>query len=264
MKQYPFCPNCGNENSIHEIEKSKVIDIKGTPISVKYNVNHCYECGIDFSSLDKSFDVIEEAKNQYRKMHGIPSPKDIEAFMEKYKFSLRDMEALTGIAFKTIDRYLKGGIPDPSNAKLLSIILEFPEVLSEEISESKHFKSHRFNKVKNYLDEEVEKYHLDNCPKCEIKGFFENIFNDDYGELISSIYRYEDISKIYFKNINSSLFENDDNYLSSFLLDLNTTHFPKTQKSWILIQSTCSRWDLNFVGNTQDKKKRKAEELYAA
>ena len=148
MKKYPFCPNCGNEEYLKEIEKSKNIDIKGKQIPVKYKVIHCSSCNFDFTSLDEKFDVIEKAREKYRKMFGIPSPDEIGNFMKKYKLSLRDMEALTGIAFKTIDRYLKGGIPDPSNAKFLKILLNSIDVVKELMDENDRFSSKRFRWIK--------------------------------------------------------------------------------------------------------------------
>lgn len=174
MTKYPFCPNCGHEGNLKVIIKEETIDIKGTAITVKSEVTHCSNCGIDFSGLEKTFDVINEARRIYREMHQIPSPEVIKALMDKYKFSLRDMEHLTGIAFKTIDRYLKGAIPDPSNAKYLSTLIEFPEVVLNLMERQDHFEAPRYKETKKNLQEQLEAYFSSNCPQCKIKVKFQS------------------------------------------------------------------------------------------
>lgn len=263
MKNYLFCPNCGQENSLSTIKKEEKINIKGTEIPVISKVVHCSSCDIDFAPLDETFDVIVEARAKYRKMFNIPSPDDIYKFMEEHNFSLRDMEALTGIAFKTIDRYLKGGIPDPSNAKLLSIILEFPEVLLEKITESNHFDSNRFNKIKDFLSQEVKEYFHDNCPKCQITGEFEMLINEDNIELTNFKNITDNFIKVYTAKLSPRLFENYEKNLLKYLFIANTI-YPISKKNWFVTSSTCARWNITLTEDFKNKDKEKVEESYAA
>ncbi len=159
MKKVQFCPNCGSENSITIIDKEKTIEIKGIPVTVNYKVKHCSNCGIDFKSLDETFDLINQARQQYRIMFNIPSPEKIREFMDKYHFSLRDMEKLTGIAFKTIDRYLKGAIPDPSNVKFFKLLFNNPETVLFLMENDPHFKAPKFNVTRKLLEKEISKKH---------------------------------------------------------------------------------------------------------
>ena len=159
MKKVQFCPNCGSEDSITIIDKEKTIEIKGIPVTVNYKVKHCSNCGIDFKSLDETFDLINQARQQYRIMFNIPSPEKIREFMDKYHFSLRDMEKLTGIAFKTIDRYLKGAIPDPSNVKFFKLLFNNPETVLFLMENDPHFKAPKFNVTRKLLEKEISKKH---------------------------------------------------------------------------------------------------------
>jgi len=169
MKDYPFCPVCGAEDSVKKITRIKTINIRGKDISVETEVYECENCGEAFASLDKTFDFINQARQQYRIMFNIPSPEEIRDFMDKYNFSLRDMEKLTGIAFKTIDRYLKGAIPDPSNIKFFKLLLNNPETVLFLMNEDEHFKAPKFNASRELLEKEIKEKHREDCPICKIE-----------------------------------------------------------------------------------------------
>ena len=207
MRNTKFCPNCGSENSIVVVNKSKTIEIKGVPIPVDYTVKHCENCGIEFKSLDETFDVINRARQLYREKNNIPSPEDIRAFMDKYNFSLRDMEKLTGIAFKTIDRYLKGAIPDPSNAKFLAMLLQFPEVVLSLMKRETHFSARKFKNIQELLEKEVDEHHSRNCSNCRAKAEFTTRFLQ-VNRLQFSLPRREPIASFDYIHIRASLTEN--------------------------------------------------------
>jgi len=148
---YPFCPVCGADDSISPSTKIDNFDIKGEKIKVTSEVMKCSKCQNEFSNLDDTYSTIEKARSIYREKHNIPSPADIKVFMDEHKLSLRNMELLTGIAFKTIDRYLKGAIPDPSNIKLLKIYMNYPKVLLDALNENPAFSPKKFIAVKEKL-----------------------------------------------------------------------------------------------------------------
>ncbi|RMI13591.1 MAG: hypothetical protein D6681_05785 [Calditrichaeota bacterium] len=167
MKAYPFCPVCGTDGSVSQAKTEKTVNIRGVEISVEVEVKRCSSCGEEFTSLSNTFDLINRAREIYRKKFNIPSPEDIRLFMKKHRFSLRDMEKLTGIAFKTIDRYLKGAIPDPSNAKFLAMLLQFPEVTLSLMKRDAHFSLPKFTQTWELLKEEVQEHHKARCSICQ-------------------------------------------------------------------------------------------------
>jgi len=148
---YPFCPMCGVEDAVSKVDKIENINIKGEQISVTSTVMLCSECHNEFSNLNDTYSVIEKARSIYRQKHNIPSPEAIRNFMAEHRLSLRTMEYLTGIAFKTIDRYLKGAIPDPSNVKLLEIFMNYPGVLLDAMNRNAVFSAKKFVAVKEKL-----------------------------------------------------------------------------------------------------------------
>ncbi len=177
MKKYPFCPVCGADGTVKLVKKTETINIKGTEISVETEVYRCSACGDEFASLSKTFDFINLARQKYRVMFHIPSPNDIREFMDKYGFSLRDMEKLTGIAFKTIDRYLKGAIPDPSNVKFLKVLLNNCQIVLFLMNDDSHFEARKFDATREMLEKEIQEKHSEECPVCKFENKVQTIFD---------------------------------------------------------------------------------------
>lgn len=166
MNALKMCPVCGSENLVIETNKKDYIEIKGEKIEVESKAITCKECNESFATFEDEMDLIERARDIYREKFDIPSPAKISEFMKKYKFSFRDLEKLTGIAFKTIDRYLRGAIPDPSNANLLKTYMRYPEVLLDVLKESVHFNKHKFDTSKEILQEEIDEIERRECAEC--------------------------------------------------------------------------------------------------
>ncbi|HED12018.1 MAG TPA: YgiT-type zinc finger protein [Caldithrix abyssi] len=144
MSTLKICPVCASDNIVKETSKKDFVEIKGEKIELYSTVTVCQDCGETFASLKDEMELINRAREIYRNRHGIPSPGQILEFKNRYRLSLRDMEKLTGISFKTIDRYLKGSIPDPSNSTLLKIFLNFPYVVYKFLCDEK-FSSEKYN-----------------------------------------------------------------------------------------------------------------------
>ena len=166
MFEFSFCPVCGEDNSVEKIKITKEIPIRGEKIKVEGEVYHCSSCGEEFGPLEDTFDFIENARQIYRNKYNIPSPSDLKQFMEEYNFSLRDMEKITGIAFKTMDRYLKGAIPDPSNANLLKTIMKYPEVLLDLFDQNSVSDSPKYIKIRNKILNKIKIPFEQDCTSC--------------------------------------------------------------------------------------------------
>ena len=59
----PFCPNCGKEGTLEEIEKVDIINIKGVKIPIKVKINKCSACGEEFANLGDAVDYMNKARN---------------------------------------------------------------------------------------------------------------------------------------------------------------------------------------------------------
>ena len=125
-------------------------------IPIKVKVNKCSACGEEFAKLGDAVDYMNEARKKYRQMFGIITPEEIKGFMKKYGFSLRDMEKLMGIAFKTVDRYLKGAIPDPSNANFLKVIVNEQWTVLSLMNSKNYFAKKKFQRAKEIMEKEIK------------------------------------------------------------------------------------------------------------
>ncbi|MHB2154490.1 type II TA system antitoxin MqsA family protein [Calditrichota bacterium GD2] len=166
MYEFSFCPICGEDKSIEKINTNKSITIRNEKIDVQFETYHCKSCGEDFDTLDDTFQLIEKAREIYRKRHNIPSPEEIKKFMHEYGFSLRDMEKLSGIAFKTIDRYLKGAIPDPSNANLLKAMINYPQLLLELFEQNFSIQAKKYMMIRRKILDKINVSSTQNCTNC--------------------------------------------------------------------------------------------------
>jgi transcriptional regulator with XRE-family HTH domain len=163
MKEASFCPICGSDDIVKVKNGSDIIKIKNEEFEVITNYMKCYSCNEKFYLPKDKLIAIEQARREYRKKYFIPSPDDIMSFMKKYKISLRDMEKLTGIAFKTIDRYLRGAIPNQSNANLLRMFFHYPEVLLDTVLNSETLPEKKILNLVEILKDEVS---LESVLKC--------------------------------------------------------------------------------------------------
>jgi len=166
MSALLMCPVCGSENLVQERNKKDYVEIRGEKVEVESNATTCKNCGESYATFEDELDLIERARVIYRAKHDIPSPLQISDFMKHHRFSLRDLEKLTGIAFKTIDRYLRSAIPDPSNARLLNIFIKYPEVLLDTINASVDFSNKKYDRVRKDLEAVIEEIKRSECAEC--------------------------------------------------------------------------------------------------
>lgn len=156
MTEYKFCPLCGANKIENIISGDDIQKIKNESFTVNANYLKCNSCGEKFYLPKEKQLAIERARNEYRNKYSIPSPLVIREFMDKYKLSIRDMGKITGIAFKTIDRYLNGVIPTLSNANLLRSLLYYPQIFLDLMLNTHDFSKRKASKLFEVLSSEVE------------------------------------------------------------------------------------------------------------
>jgi putative zinc finger/helix-turn-helix YgiT family protein len=156
MTEFKFCPLCGANEIENIISGDDVQKIKNESFTVKANYLKCNSCGEKFYLPKEKQLAIERARNEYRNKYSIPSPIEIREFMDKYNLSIRDMGKITGIAFKTIDRYLNGVIPTLSNANLLRSLLYYPQIFLDLMLNTHDFSKRKASKLFDVLSNEVD------------------------------------------------------------------------------------------------------------
>ncbi len=123
------CPLCDN---IHEIEErtriAKTI-IKGEEV----NYEETYYCCLNSDEDENEFvtgkmenENLLNARNEYRKAHGLLTSDDIVSIREKYGLSQVDLAKLLGWGEATISRYESKAIQDDAYDNMLRIIRDDP------------------------------------------------------------------------------------------------------------------------------------------
>lgn len=92
----------------------------------QYNYTYsCYECNITkerFTTGELDEENVSQIYNQYRKKYNIPSPREIEAMIDRYGISIAKMTIILGFGDNQITRYIKGEVPNRANGTTLSVI----------------------------------------------------------------------------------------------------------------------------------------------
>ena len=177
-----FCPMCGL-NNLNIIENGKDnVKIKNEEFEVNATFSKCDNCEEKFYTPEENINLIEAGRKLYRKKYIIPSPNEIKDFMTKYNLSLRDMERLTGIAFKTIDKYLKGAIPIQSNANLLRNYLYYPQIFFDTVTNAGALSERKSMKIVQILLEEEQ---INSTIQCGM-SYGGNIFMGEVDRVIQS------------------------------------------------------------------------------
>ena len=123
------CPLC---DKVHEIEKrtrvAKTI-IKGEEVNYEETYYFCLNSDEDeneFSTAKMENENLLNARNEYRKAHGLLTSDDIVAIREKYGLSQVDLAKLLGWGEATISRYESKAIQDDAYDNMLRIINDNP------------------------------------------------------------------------------------------------------------------------------------------
>ena len=160
------CPLC---DKVHEIEQrirvAKTI-IKGEEVNYEENYYFCQNSEEDeneFSTAKMENENLLNARNEYRKAHGLLTSNDIVAIREKYGLSQVDLAKLLGWGEATISRYESKAIQDDAYDNMLRIINDNPlaaldllQKNGEQFAENKKLAIKQ--KIMENLDEEGREY----------------------------------------------------------------------------------------------------------
>lgn len=114
-----YCPKCGAEREMVARTVGQTFPVRGEPVTVKCEVAFCRCCGEDVFDRELDFANLERAYTEYRRRHGLPSPREIAALREKYGLGQRALAKLLGWSPATVYRYEKGAVPTVAHGEAL-------------------------------------------------------------------------------------------------------------------------------------------------
>lgn len=124
MEQRTFCEYCMSETvyRVHKIEKISIL--KGEEIKFLSKIAICSSCNNEIFISEVCDYNLKYLYEEYKKSHDIIQIQEIKNILVKYNINDKSLALLLGWKSDTIDRYLKGDIPEASHSNFLKKIYE--------------------------------------------------------------------------------------------------------------------------------------------
>lgn len=152
-----FCQECGKKETLEEIHKTELIDVRGEEIPVEVNYYHCNSCNMDFENLNDENDYLDSAYRIYRERHNMMQPEDIKKLRKKYELTQTEMAKLLGWGGVTLARYENGALQDHAHDKALKFLTK-PRNIYELLKQNPEaVGKEKYGKLKEYLITCIEK-----------------------------------------------------------------------------------------------------------
>ena len=128
------CPLCGKIHELEERARNNIVVIKGE--EVEYEETFCFCENGDGEEKEFTTGKMENrnllnARNAYRRKHGLLTSDEIVKIREKYGLSQVDLAKLLGWGEITISRYESKAIQDEAYDNMLRIIMDNPLAVYE-------------------------------------------------------------------------------------------------------------------------------------
>lgn len=146
------CPFC---NRVHTVEKRVRIGsmlIKGEPVQFEETYFFCPKCVDDDENefvpaelMDKN---LQNARNSYRKAHGLLTSDEIAAIRASYNMSQSDLAMALGWGEVTITRYESKSVQDETYDQVLRMFRDDPAFAMQQLTRQEaHFNKEKFKQL---------------------------------------------------------------------------------------------------------------------
>ncbi|MBE5828196.1 MAG: DUF4065 domain-containing protein [Butyrivibrio sp.] len=128
------CPLCNKKHEIEERVRIASTKIKGELVSYEEMFHLCRNSDDDereFATGKMESDNLLNARNAYKKAHGLLTSNDIVSIRRKYGLSQVDLSVMLGWGEATISRYESKAIQDDAYDNMLRIVQYYPFIALE-------------------------------------------------------------------------------------------------------------------------------------
>lgn len=134
-KKY-LCPNCERKVGVYMVKKNSIIEIKKEKIEYVEKQAHCVECKQHVPVKEYE----EERENMivytYCKKHNLITIEEIERILRLYDVDKRQLPFIIDVGEHTIERYLKGQIPNEKISNMLRRYLSSYRMFAQKFEEN--------------------------------------------------------------------------------------------------------------------------------
>ncbi len=132
-----LCPNCGQRVYVRTVRRTYVREIKKEIIEYTCREAVCIECGSTVPV--KTYDLDREITlaQMYCKRHNLITVDEIERILNVYEADKRQLPFLINVGEHTIERYLKGQVPNEKVSEMLKTFLKDYRTFQNKFLENK-------------------------------------------------------------------------------------------------------------------------------
>lgn len=151
------CPLCDEKHEVIEKEIVSSSTIKGQLVSYMKKIYFCEKEQEEFCT-SKQMDLnLLTARDEYRKLNGLLTSKQIKQIREKYSLTQKEFSNLLGWGDITIQRYETKSIQDSSYDNLMKMCDEYPSFCLKMLEKNKHnFETTKYNLIRKKIKELVK------------------------------------------------------------------------------------------------------------
>ena len=170
------CPLCDKLHDVELMERSSVCEIKGEEVSYDERYFHCCNSPQDeneFENGSMTNENLMNARNTYRRAHGLLTSDEIVAIRESYGLSQVELARLLGWGEATVSRYESKAIQDETYDHLLRIIKDNPlEALDFLRRNQSKFSNEKRHEIQNRIEEMLETYGKEFLSRQPLKAMY--------------------------------------------------------------------------------------------
>ncbi len=150
-----FCPICEKEAELVHLQHPEEIVVRGESIVINGDFYHCTSCKGEFDNPDPTYDPLDIAYEEYRKIKGMVHPTQIRNFRKQYDLTQKELSNLLGLGEITLSRYENGSLQDEAHDKLLQLVMNPINLIKLVKQKPGTFSKEKINKLITLLEREI-------------------------------------------------------------------------------------------------------------
>ncbi len=168
------CPICNQTHEVEERVRDAKVTIKDDVVTYKEKYYYCSNADEDENEFEPAMLVnvnLLNARNAYRRMHGLLTSDEIVSIRDAYGLSQVDLARLLGWGEATISRYESKAIQDEAYDTMLRIVKDNPlQVLDFLNQRSELFSEQKRDEIRTKIVEKVESFGKEYLTRRTLEG----------------------------------------------------------------------------------------------
>lgn len=203
------CPLCDKVHALEERTRVVSTIIKGEKVDYRetyYFCNNSEDDECEFVTGKMENENLLNARNAYRKVHGLLTSDEIIEIRQRYALSQVDLAKMLGWGEATVSRYESKGIQDEAYDNILRLIKDNPLAAYEFLTRNiEKFTDEKKLEIKSKIIANMDSYGKENIKRQALESEYINYRepSDENGNQVLDIDKLESIVTYFAKNISN-------------------------------------------------------------